>query len=108
MLVHMDASSPQEMTWRLWIPPSEIVSAIASALQRKTLTRDSLLVEPPPLMVTGQSGSSSIEMLSLTPYSYNTGIQCLSSINLRGSTGQEPFPPADFKYNPAWLRTPYV
>ena len=45
--------------------------------------------------------------VALIPYLSRTGIRCLSSTHLRGSTRHEPSPPADIRYNPAWLRTPY-
>ena len=33
LLAHMDASHPQDLLWRLWTPPSELVSEIASPLR---------------------------------------------------------------------------
>ena len=74
LLNHMDASHPQELSWRMWNPPSELVFEISSALRRTTSPRDSMIFEPPP-MGTGQNGSSSVETWPLTPYSYCTGIR---------------------------------
>ena len=46
LITHMDASHPQEMTWRLWTSPIDLIYAIACALRRKKFLRDSLLVNP--------------------------------------------------------------
>ena len=48
MLSHMDDLHPQKLPWRLWRPPSNIVSAIASSLRRTSSPREYLLVYLPP------------------------------------------------------------
>ena len=106
-LAHMDASNPQELPWRLWNSPREIVSTITFTLWRTTSPRDSLIVEPIPLMGTGLSGPSSVVTCTSNPYSSCTRIWSLSSTHLQGSTGEEPLPPADVNYDTACLRTPY-
>ena len=58
LLMYMDISHLQDLLWRLWAPPSELVYVIASVLRRTTLIRDSLIVKMPPPMGTGQSGPS--------------------------------------------------
>ena len=52
-LTHMDALHPQELTWRLWNPPRELVSSIYSALRQTTSPKESMLANPPPPMYTG-------------------------------------------------------
>ena len=48
LLAHIDSLHPQDMKWRLCNPPSDLVSAIASALCQTTSPRYSLMVELPP------------------------------------------------------------
>ena len=48
LLVHMVDSYPQELPWRLLTPPSGLFSVISYTLQRKTLPRDSLIIDLPP------------------------------------------------------------
>ena len=104
LLSHMEASHPQKLTWRMWTPTSALVSTLASALQHKTLPMDSLLVEMPPPMGTGKCRIISVKTWTSTPYSSCTGIRCLFSTPLQGSTGQETSPPADVRYDTARLR----
>ena len=104
LLSHTDSSHPQELIWRLWNPPREIVSVITSALRQTTSPRDSVLVDPPPLMGTGKSEASCIKMFTSTPYLSCTVIWSLSLTPSQGSTGQDPSPPANIKYYPARLR----
>ena len=56
LLAFLNLHFPQSHPWRLWTPPPDSVSAIISALRRKTSPRASLQVEPALLMGTGQSG----------------------------------------------------
>ena len=106
LIAYMDTTYPQRLPWRLWTRPSALVSMIAYVLQRSTLTRSSLLVDPPLSMGTGTSGMHSDGTWSLTPYLSCTGIQYLSLTTSHGNTGQVPSPPEELKYNPARLRTP--
>ena len=78
LLAHIDASYPHDLPWRLWTPLSELLSDMYSALWCKTFLRDSLLVDLPPPMGTGQIGPSSVNKWPLTPYLYRTGIWCIS------------------------------
>ena len=86
LIVHIDASHPQELPWRLWKNPSEVVSVISYALRLTTSPRYSLLVDTLSLMGIGQSGPSSVKMWPSNPYLYHIRIQCLSSTPSRGST----------------------
>ena len=52
-----------------WTPPSELVSSIISALQRKQSARESLLAEPRAPSPTGKSGSTSQLSWASTPFS---------------------------------------
>ena len=90
LISHMDALYPQKLPWRLWTPPRELVSLIASTLRKMTPSRDSLLVDPSPPMGTGQKGPSYIKKLTTTSYSSSTGIRSLSLTTLQVNTGQDP------------------
>ena len=65
---HIDALHPQNLPWRLWTPPSELVYTIASMLRWTKLLREYLLVKRPLPMGTGQSETSYIKSCPLTPY----------------------------------------
>ena len=107
LLAHMDASHSLDLSLRLWNPPRNLVSAISSTLRCMTSPREYLLVNLPLTIGTGRSATSSVKAWPLTPYSSHTGIRCLSSTTLRGSTIQVTSPPEDVRYNYSWLRTPY-
>ena len=97
MLAHMDALHPQDLQWRMWTPPSKLISVIASEMRRTTSPMVSLLVNPPPLMGTRQSDPSYVNTWPSTHYSSCTRIRSLSLTPLQGNTVQEPLPPADVK-----------
>ena len=107
LLTYMDTTYPQRFPWKLWTPPSALVSTIASTLRWTKSPRDSPLVQLLPTMVTGKSGMHSTVTWSSTPYPYCTGIRSPSSMSLQGNTGQGGFPPAEVKYDSETLRTPY-
>jgi hypothetical protein len=60
---------PQNVGFQVWTPPSELVSSIISALQRKQSARESLLVAPKAPSRTGRSGSTSQLSWASTPFS---------------------------------------
>ena len=60
---------PQNVGFQEWTPPSELVSSIISALQRKQSARESLLAEPRAPSPTGKNGSTSQLSWASTPFS---------------------------------------
>ena len=72
LLAYINASHTQELPWRIWNPPIELVSEISSTLLHTTLPRKSLLVDLLPPMGTGQSGPTYVDMWPLNSDSYCT------------------------------------
>ena len=107
LLSHMKKTFPQRLPWRMWNPPSSLVSAIASTLRRTTSPRTYLRVDPPSKMVTGKSVPHSSGTWPSTPYSYHTRTQSPSSLPSQVKTVLGQFPQAAVKYDSAWLRMPY-
>jgi len=68
-LEYFNTTYPQPQSYKLVSPRPETISSVISALHKKTCNVESLLVEPPPPLPTGQSGSSSVIKWASTPYS---------------------------------------
>ena len=70
------------------------------------IAKNSLLVDSTPTMGNERSGTSCVKTCPSNPYSSCTRIRSLSSTHPQGSTGQDPFPPEDAKYNTSHSTTP--
>lgn len=68
-LTYLSSLLPQSTTFKLWTPSPQIVSAVISALRRKMLKPESVLVEPPPVTHIGENGLSSLPNWPSIPYS---------------------------------------
>ena len=68
-LAHFNHHYPQPTSYKIVHPRPELTSAVISALHRKTSNVESLLVELPPPVPTGDSGFSTAISWASTPYS---------------------------------------
>ena len=107
LLAYLELNFPQSQPWRLWTPPTKLISGIASALRRRTSARDSLLAAPSPPMAIGQPGHTFVPRWPSTPYSPLTKTLSPSLMRLPGTTALAPSPPPIVKYDPERLRMPY-
>ena len=57
-LAHFNRNYPQTKSFKLWTPSSQMLSAVISALRKKTSNPASVQIEPPPPTLTGTSGSN--------------------------------------------------
>ena len=68
-LSHFNSKYPQPIPYQLVTPTPSLLSAVISALHRKTCNVESLLAAPPPATPTGPSGPPSLLNWASTPYS---------------------------------------
>ncbi len=60
LLTHFASTYPQPEQWALWTPTKQFVSAVITALLKRTSPPESFLLEPPPPMRTGPAGARSV------------------------------------------------
>ena len=89
-LAHFNRHYPQSKSWRLWHPPSEIVTMALSAVLNKPFAKESVLAPTAPLQHTGVVGSRTANRWASTPYLQTCKTPSNLSKCLPSSTGTEP------------------
>jgi hypothetical protein len=104
---YFNSKFPQSLPYRLVQPTSQMVSAVISALRRKTCSAASLLVAPPQPVAIGTSGSSTQLNWASTPYSKPSRTKYLSFKSSSTEFDMEHFQPAAIKSSLDRLKSTY-
>jgi hypothetical protein len=93
LLTHFVSTYPQPEQWALWTPTKQFVSAVITALLKRTSPPESFLLAPPPPMRTGPAGVPSAQSSDwILPFK-SSKIQSLLSKSSCTDTATAPLPP---------------
>lgn len=98
---------PQKPSFKLWTPSQQITSAVTSALRKKMLKPESVLVEPPPVTHIGEFGQSLLPAWASIPYSKPSRIRYPSFKSSAADFIPEHYQPAAIPFALDRLKTTY-
>jgi hypothetical protein len=106
-LSYFNSTYPQQVSWQLVTPTPQMISAVTSALRKKTSNAELLRVEPPPPTPITTNGSSTHLKWASTPYSKGSRTKYPSFKSSSTEFDMATCLPAEIKSSLGQLKTTY-